>query len=108
MDGFFAEHLEDLAVYRLTIDSNSNSICTKSVTIYKIAVAFAWEPTPPKEPLIISILSNTDEESISLPGIFAGALVMKKVHLPRSRHFSANFSKSHISPIGQPQSANRL
>jgi hypothetical protein len=43
-----------------------------------------------------------------IPGILAGALVIKKDHFPLARHFSARISKSHISPIGHPHSASKL
>ncbi len=37
------------------------------------------------------------------PGTLRGMLATKNDHLPSSRHFKLNFSKSNISPIGSPQ-----
>jgi hypothetical protein len=79
-----------------------------AVAIYKIAVALACDPTPPISQISTTFTRPFNIHRIYIPGMLAGALVMKKVHFPISRHLVASFSKSHISPIGHPQSANKL
>lgn len=65
----------------------NNNVTAVDITGQNIAMALGGVATPPR--------------------VFNGELVRKKLHLCSSSHCSASLSRSHISPIGQPQPARR-